>query len=110
MTMPPSGTLLGRVADIPDPGGRVASWPDLPIILARKGEEVRAYLNVCPHAGRPMNLPDGRVIAHAECYLICPAHGAIFDILSGQGDGALVSGDALEPVAIRVENGDVLAV
>ena len=54
MTMPPSGTLLGRVADIPDPGGRVASWPDLPIILARKGEEVRAYLNVCPHAGRPM--------------------------------------------------------
>lgn len=109
MSLPPPGEVLGRVEAIPDPGGRVADWPGLPIILARKGDEVRAYINVCPHAGRALNLPDGRVIAHAGCYLICPAHGAIFDILTGKGDGALAGGDALKPVRVRVEDGKVIA-
>jgi len=109
MTLPPPGTELGRVDAIPDPGGRVADWRELPVILARTGNEVRAYVNVCPHAGRPLNLPDGRVIAHAGTHLICPAHGAIFDILTGKGDGALVGGDALKPVPVRVENGVVFA-
>jgi len=109
MILPPPGTVLGQLDAIPDPGGRVATWDDLPILLARKGDEIRAYLNVCPHAGRPLNLPDGRVIAHAGTHLICPAHGAVFDILTGQGDGPLVGTSGLKPIPVHVEDGAIKA-
>lgn len=110
MILPPPGTLLGEVEAIPDPGGIVASWAEAPIILARKGEVVRAYLNICPHAGRPLNLPNGKVFAHGGNTLICPAHGAVFDIASGACAGGPAGASSLTPVAVDVRGGNVYAI
>jgi nitrite reductase/ring-hydroxylating ferredoxin subunit len=91
MILPPPGTLLGEVEGIPDPG------------------EVRAYLNICPHAGRPLNLPNGKVFAHGGDTLICPAHGAVFDILSGACAGGPAGSSGLTPVSVGVRDGRVYA-
>ena len=60
--MPEPGTVLKTLADIPDPGGLPADFEPTPIVVLRSGETVTAYLNVCPHAGRPFSLPSGKTL------------------------------------------------
>jgi nitrite reductase/ring-hydroxylating ferredoxin subunit len=110
MILPPPGTLLGEVEGIPDPGGIIANWAEAPIILACREGVVRAYLNICPHAGRPLNLPNGKVFAHGGDTLICPAHGAVFDILSGACAGGPAGSSGLTPVSVDVRGGKIYAV
>ncbi|WP_421789641.1 Rieske (2Fe-2S) protein [Hyphobacterium sp.] len=108
MELPPTGTALGRVEDLPDPGGRVAEWEGSPLLLVRKGEDIRCYLNICPHAGRALSLPDGRVFVHKGEDVICPVHGATFNVLSGKCTGG-PAGDPLTGVDIKVVNGAIIA-
>ena len=53
------------------------------VLLLRKGDTVRAFLNLCPHAGRPLDIAPGRFIVE-DGYLICAAHGACFTIPDGE--------------------------
>jgi nitrite reductase/ring-hydroxylating ferredoxin subunit len=76
------------------------------MILVRVGEEVRGYVNSCPHARWPLERLDGQVPL-SEGVLICAAHGASFDWRSG----ACLGGPAkrgLEAVAIALADGWVL--
>ncbi len=110
MDLPLSGTLLGRVSDLPDPGGHKANWDgDTPLFLVRKGSEVRCFVNICPHAGRALSLPDGRVFLHQGENIICPVHGATFEVLSGKCTGG-PAGDPLSQVPVRVEGDEIYAV
>mgnify|MGYP000955819814 CR=1 FL=1 len=43
------------------------------LILLRAGSRICAYLNVCPHAGRPLNWAPGRFL-YAHGQLVCAAH------------------------------------
>lgn len=108
MDLPPAGTHLGNVEDLPEQGGRVADWPGAPLFLVRKGKEVRCFLNVCPHAGRALSLPDGRVFLHKGEHILCPVHGATFDVLSGTCTGG-PAGDSLESVPVEIRNGEIHA-
>ena len=50
---------LCRLEDIPDGGVLGVDPPDPegePLLLARSGNSVQAWLNVCPHAGRRMDV------------------------------------------------------
>ena len=106
---PDKGTKLGRLNDIPDPGARASDWGDGAVILARRGDEVFAYLNVCPHAGRELTLPDGRVFLHEQRYLLCPVHGASFEMADGACVGGPAAGDRLKPVPVEIVGGEILA-
>lgn len=106
---PAPGTVLGRLEDIADPGARISDWGDGAIILARRGADVFAYWNECPHANRPLNLPDGRVFLHEQKFLLCPAHGASFVMESGDCAGGPAAGGALKAVAVTVADGEVRA-
>ena len=78
------------------------------LIVVRRGDLVRAYENVCPHAAQPLDRPDGRVAIDAGGFLVCAMHGASFHIASG----ACASGPAdapLTPFAIVVTGGAVVA-
>ena len=109
MDLPASGTLLGRVSALPDPGGHKVTWDgDTPLFLVRKGNEIRCFVNVCPHAGRALSLPDGRVFLHKGENIICPVHGATFDVLSGDCTGG-PAGSALNAVAIIVDGDEIRA-
>jgi len=62
------------------------------IILIRRGEEVTAFENRCPHAGWPLDTFDGRFLTTETGSLICAAHMAVFDpktgtCLGGPGQG-----------------------
>ena len=100
------GTKLGEVNDIPNPGGRPANLEDPPVLLVRTDEIVRAYINICPHAGRPLSLPSGKALVN-NAILVCPFHGASFEVENGQCVGGPAGKSALKPVPIDVRDGVV---
>jgi nitrite reductase/ring-hydroxylating ferredoxin subunit len=101
--------VLKTLADIPDPGGLPADFEPTPIVVLRSGKTVTAYLNVCPHAGRPFSLPSGKTLVSEGQFLVCPFHGASFDLKSGACVGGPAGSSVLKPVPVKVENGQVVA-
>lgn len=106
---PPAGTALIALDDIPDPGARAADWERGAVLVVRRGDEVTAWSNVCPHAGLPLTLPDGRGLLHKGETLVCPVHGASFDAAGGDCTGGPAAGDRLTPVPVDVVDGVVRA-
>lgn len=95
----PNGTPVEVEADI---DGEVES-----LVLLRAGDAVRAWLNVCPHAGRRLDWAPGKFLLSRDGHLVCAAHGASFELEGGTCVAGPCRGDALRAVAVRVE-GDVV--
>lgn len=106
---PPSGTLLARLDDLPDPGARASDWEGGAVLLVRRGETVTGWSNLCPHAGLPLALPDGRGLLHKGETLVCPVHGASFELEGGTCTGGPAAGDRLTPIPLVLDNGEVRA-
>ncbi len=109
MTSPPE--TLCRLADIPDGGVLGVDPPDPqgePLLLARQGNSVQAWLNICPHAGRRMDYAPGLFLIKGD-KLTCAVHGATFAL---RENGLCVQGpcrgQSLMAVPVKVENGVVL--
>lgn len=71
-----------RVAALSEiqPGERLSIFvDDVPSLLVRIGDDFFAIEDVCSHDGQP--LTDGAV---KDCSIICPRHGARFDLKTGQ--------------------------
>lgn len=77
------------------------------LVLHRNGEVVRAWLNVCPHAGRRLDWAPGRFLKSKDGHLVCAAHGAAFELGEGQCVAGPCRGDALRAVAVDVRDGAV---
>ena len=77
------------------------------LILYRQGGEVRAWLNVCPHAGRRLDWAPGNFMHSREGLLVCAVHGASFELEGGLCVAGPCRGDALRPVAVEVRDGQV---
>jgi len=78
------------------------------VILHRDGDEVRAWLNVCPHAGRRLDWAPGQFLKSREGLLVCAVHGASFELIGGECVAGPCRGQSLQPVAVRVLEGEVL--
>lgn len=76
------------------------------LILTRAGEDVAAFLNICPHAGRRLDWAPGRFLFE-QGELICAAHGARFRPSTGLCVGGPCRGASLTSVAVTVIEGDV---
>ncbi len=103
-------TSLIRLEDLPDGGtaeveADVAGEPES-LILVRDGARVAAFLNVCPHAGRRLDWAPGRFLID-QGRLVCAAHGATFDRLSGECVAGPCRGASLVAVAVEVHEGEV---
>jgi nitrite reductase/ring-hydroxylating ferredoxin subunit len=104
-----AGRALCRLDDIPD-GGAIAvdidsSTGGFNLIVLRRGEQVFAYHNECPHAGRRLDWAPGKFLIK-DGAVICAAHGATFDIPTG----AVIAGpcrNGLAPMSLRVVDGVV---
>ena len=77
------------------------------LVVHRHGDAVRAWLNVCPHAGRRLDWAPGQFLKSREGLLVCAAHGASFELDGGQCVAGPCRGDALRPVAVEVRGGQV---
>lgn len=77
------------------------------VILHRDGPDVRAWLNICPHAGRRLDWAPGQFLKSREGLLVCAAHGASFELVRGECVSGPCRGEALRAVAIEVRDGQV---
>ncbi|WP_171211078.1 nitrite reductase small subunit NirD [Ruegeria sp. HKCCA5426] len=75
---------IGHINDIPLRGARVVKTPVGCVALFRTAEdEVFAASDTCPHKGGPLS--EG--IVHGQS-VTCPLHNWVFDLNSGQAQGA----------------------
>jgi nitrite reductase/ring-hydroxylating ferredoxin subunit len=108
MDLPPAA--LCRLDDIPD-GTAIAVDASLPdgqenLIVLREGESARAWINVCPHAGRSLDWAPGQFLISGG-NLICAVHGASFRTTDGFCVGGPCRGQSLRAVRVRAERGIV---
>jgi 3-phenylpropionate/trans-cinnamate dioxygenase ferredoxin component len=93
---------VAQASDIP-PGAKLIVEADgVEIVVVNVKGEFYAVEDVCTHDGGPLG--EGKLDG---CELICPRHGARFDVRTG----AATRMPAIEPVPtyeVRVQDGDVL--
>jgi len=77
------------------------------LLLYRDGDAVRAWLNICPHAGRRLDWAPGQFLKSKDGLLVCAAHGASFELQGGLCTAGPCRGEALRAVAVTVRDGSV---
>lgn len=77
------------------------------LAVFRGADSVRAWLNSCPHQGRSLNFAVDEFLFSKEGMLVCPHHGAVFDINSGECTDGPCKGAGLTPVTVVLEEGAV---
>jgi nitrite reductase/ring-hydroxylating ferredoxin subunit len=74
------------------------------LIVFRQGETVRAWRNVCPHAGRRLDWAPGKFLI-SRGTLICAVHGASFRTEDGGCIGGPCRGEHLRSIAVMARDG-----
>jgi nitrite reductase/ring-hydroxylating ferredoxin subunit len=100
--------LLHRLADLPDGSSRGfdpgRSGQDS-VLVVRRGAQLFAYADACPHHGTPMAWRKDAYLDAAGQHIVCAAHGALFEIDTGVCTLGPCLGDSLRPVAITLNAG-----
>ena len=71
------------------------------ILLYRDGENISAWLNVCPHAGRRLDYAPGRFLIDRGL-LVCASHGASFELDQGRCVAGPCKGASLRALAVTI--------
>ena len=80
------------------------------IFLARKGEQIFAYMNWCPHNQVLIDQIPDKFFNAEKTYIQCSKHGALFQIEDGLCIEGPCEGEELKPLDIFVENGIIYLV
>lgn len=104
---------LGPLADMPDPGARGfsppgARFPDEYFVVMRDGK-LACFSNTCSHAGLPLNWAPDRFLDRSGELIVCPAHGATYDSLTGACRGGPCRGISLTSWPVEVRDGAIMA-
>ncbi|MDG1707927.1 MAG: Rieske 2Fe-2S domain-containing protein [Emcibacteraceae bacterium] len=78
------------------------------IFIQRQGAAVFAYVNVCPHAGTPLNMDEDTFMEKTGRYLMCHTHGALFQLEDGLCVAGPCNGASLRAVDVAIENGNIV--
>jgi nitrite reductase/ring-hydroxylating ferredoxin subunit len=102
------GPVLGRLSDFPDgaaaPAGcRRADGREVAVLVVRRGAELRAFLDLCPHQFLPLTWRGRKVLSADGERLRCSNHGAEFAVDDGRGLSGPGSACGLTPVLLRVD-------
>lgn len=113
---------VGSVAQFADPGRKILDIEGFEVAVFRLDGQFYAWENLCPHAGGPacqgkmlplvteaVNPEDlrssGRTFSKSDHNVVCPWHGAEFDIRTGRHP---IGSWKLRPVGVRVQGDEVL--
>ncbi len=104
--------VLCSLAELEVTGGRgfavgEGDWP-LRGFVVKTASGVAAYVNLCPHAGHPLNFRPHRFLTSDGNLILCHSHGALFARDSGLCIAGPCAGQSLTAVAIEVVAGYVL--
>jgi nitrite reductase/ring-hydroxylating ferredoxin subunit len=99
---------LCRVADLPD-GGSVGfagqSGSFVGLFAIRRGSQVFAYVNSCPHIGLSLDWAPGNFLSTDRSRIVCANHGAEFVIETGVCTAGPCLGARLEGIMICIKDG-----
>jgi len=105
---PADGTVLCKVTDVPDDGGYEVACANgsetLRLLLLRRGEQVWAYENICPHFSLPLNY-DPQTFVTLDGLVMCAHHTAFFQFEDGKCVDGPCTGAGLTPVPVRCKDG-----
>ena len=108
---PAAGLRLCALADLADPGTRGFRFREGDRLFAgfvlRQGNEVRGFVDSCPHAGWPLSALDDRYLTRDSRHILCAGHGALF-ALDGRCVAGPCHGERLSPWPVEVRDGEVL--
>jgi len=111
---PVSGTRLCFLDEVPDGQGREVSFGEGPepfrVLLLRRGKQVFAYHNRCPHFSLPLNFEPQVFHVYDREYLMCAHHTALFRIADGYCFDGPCTGARLTAIAVRNDDGSVVVV
>jgi nitrite reductase/ring-hydroxylating ferredoxin subunit len=104
--------VICRLDDLGDSGSRgfaigSGDWP-LRGFVVRVNNEVRGYINSCPHARHPLNFRPHDFLTHDSTLILCSSHGALFEKLTGYCVAGPCAGQSLRAVPLKVEAGFVM--
>jgi nitrite reductase/ring-hydroxylating ferredoxin subunit len=99
-------SLLCRLADVPDGGARVIDEQCVgrPVVVVRRGDQVWAYVNRCPHFSVPLDFEPGNVSCYRSLVLMCAHHSALFRFDDGMCIDGPCAGAALEAVPVKIDS------
>ncbi len=95
--------LPGSKGVVLDNGGRRRA-----LFVVRDASGVRAYDNVCPHTGGPLDWAQDRFLTLDKTLIQCATHGALFRIDDGLCVWGPCRGARLAPVKVAVAGGAVV--
>jgi nitrite reductase/ring-hydroxylating ferredoxin subunit len=103
---PAPGSLLCRIDAVPDGACKEVRYgrgeSAFAVLLYRRGGQVRAYVNLCPHFNLPLNARDNEFLVHDDGLIMCAHHSAVFRLDDGQCVGGLPPSERLEIVPIQL--------
>jgi nitrite reductase/ring-hydroxylating ferredoxin subunit len=79
------------------------------LIATRREGRPRAWFNLCPHQGRPLNFAPDRFLTDDDNRLVCAHHGAVFEPDGGVCVAGPCQNAALREIALEESDGRVLA-
>ena len=72
------------------------------LFIVKRGATLRAYRNRCPHEGASLPWRKNAYLNADGSRIVCGAHGALFDIDTGQCLQGPALGKTLEPMDVRL--------
>lgn len=102
---------LCRVEEIEDPGSRgfaagiAGRLVDL--LVVRRGNNVYAYANHCPHTGSPLDWMPDEFLSIDKKHIQCATHDALFRIDDGRCVSGPCHGDSLEAILVEIRFGRI---
>lgn len=101
-------TPLCALADLADPGSRgftvEAQDGTFDIFVVRADNKVYGYINVCPHAGTPLDWKPNQFLSPDRRMIQCATHGARFEIATGKCIFGPCKGAALRPLKLHTRD------
>lgn len=103
---------LCNLVDIADPGARGFELPAgagcRALFVVRKGQQVYAYLNSCPHTGVALEWQPDQFLDLENNFIQCALHGALFTVEKGYCVRGPCVGQSLVSLPVSVAaNGDI---
>jgi nitrite reductase/ring-hydroxylating ferredoxin subunit len=100
-------TVLCRLDELQDPGSRGVTLRQgdrlLDVFVVRRGRDVYAYINSCPHTGSPLDWKEHEFLSLDRHYIQCAMHAALFRLTDGMCVAGPCTGASLTAISIAVE-------
>jgi|SRR5450830_214780 len=97
---------LCHLEQLPEGGARgfdAESSGQATIFVLRRGQQAWAWRDACPHHGTPLPWRKDAYLDASGEHVVCAAHGALFDPITGICTLGPCLGDALTAVSLRID-------